>query len=102
MKNLPKGSKMRTMNTKLIHSVIFLLLLAMTAHEAHAAVSHDVEACEVCIHLQSNDDALADTSVAYLAYDIALHQKVVNHSSITANIALHSSDLIRGPPLYTL
>ncbi|MCX7554713.1 hypothetical protein OS175_12555 [Marinicella sp. S1101] len=89
------------MNTKLIHSIIFALLLALTAHEAHSAVSHDVEACEVCIHVQSNDDAVPASAATYLSMETAIAIKCSGNFNAFIKPTTQHTDLIRGPPQHS-
>lgn len=89
------------MNTKLIHTIIFALLMSLTAHEAHSAVSHDVEACEVCIHIQSNDDALNTPANSYSEFETALPTKCSGNINALFNKRSYTADLIRGPPAHS-
>lgn len=91
------------MNTRLIHVVVFLLLLSLTAHEMHAAVSHDAEeACEVCIHVQSNDDVLPAAEPHYLLLDVAYHVKIKSTTQTFQSNTSCAADPIRGPPQFSL
>lgn len=96
-----KDRKIAPMKTKFIHSVILMLLLALTAHEAHAAVSHDVEACEVCIHVQTNDDMDVDSAQTYIELETALHIKCSGNINEVSQNTIQSADLIRGPPKFS-
>ncbi len=73
----------------------------MSVHVVHTSVMHDSESCEVCIHVQSNDDWSDERADHYLVFDAALHDRFSgdNHSSVHA--FQHNSDLIRGPPCFT-
>ena len=89
------------MNTNHIHIVVVLLLLSLTVHEAHAATSHETEACEVCIHIQSNDDVLPVNSPQYILIDSAFHLKLKAQYLPLKNTIDYSADFIRGPPQFS-
>lgn len=89
------------MNTNFIHCLIILLLLALSAHEAHAAVFHDIEACEVCIHVQSNNDLDIDSAQPYVEFDIALHIKCSGNFSEFISDSVQTAEFIRGPPTFS-
>lgn len=89
------------MNTKIIHSVILLLLLSLTVHEIHASVIHDVETCDTCIHVQSNGNALEVSNSQYLLLDTAFHLKIKTPQQQFTPSLPHTADFIRGPPLFS-
>ncbi|MGJ8664442.1 MAG: hypothetical protein ACSHWU_12375 [Marinicella sp.] len=85
----------------MIHIVLFVLLLSMTAHAAHATVVHETEKCEVCIHMQTNDDWMDEPVKHYLVHDTSLHQKYASEINHSVNFKVLPTDLIRGSPLNT-
>ena len=91
---------MATMNTRFIHIMIVMLLLSLTAHEAHSAVIHDVETCEVCVQAQSNDDSTTGQQPQYLLFDDALIKNRV-HQTVSNPVEQTAVDFIRGPPIFS-
>jgi hypothetical protein len=89
------------MNVSTIHSVILLLLLSLTVHEVHMSVNHDIETCDVCIHMQSNNDAIVDTSPQYVLLDAAFHLKIKAQYPHLKPSLQTTADLIRGPPAFS-
>jgi len=73
----------------------------MSAYVVHSSLAHDVEKCEVCIHVQSNDDWSDERSEIYLAFDIALHAQFNGDTLLSTNHTSPATDLIRGPPSFT-
>ncbi len=86
------------MNTKIIHLVIAFILLSLTAHEVHTVVIHDVETCDVCIQIQSNDDGSDDASPQYIELDLAFHLKTKAENHTLKLLFQTTADYIRGPP----
>ena len=84
-----------------IHSVILLLLLSLTVHEVHMSVNHDIETCDVCIHIQSNNDAIVDTSQHYILLDVAFHLKIKAQYPHLKPSLQQTADFIRGPPAFS-
>ncbi len=78
-----------------------MLLLSLTAHEVHASVIHDVETCDVCIHIQSNNDVLGDISPPYILLDLAFHLKIKAQQNPLKPTLQSTADYIRGPPTFS-
>jgi hypothetical protein len=89
------------MNTKIIHITVLFLLISLTAHEVHAVVVHDAETCDVCIHIQSNNDALVDNPPQYIVLDLAFHLKFKAQITRFQSTLNSTADLIRGPPSFS-
>ncbi len=81
--------------------MILMLLLSLTAHEVHASVIHDVETCDVCIHIQSNDDGLGNLSPPYILLDVAFHLKIKAQQNPLKLTLQPAADYIRGPPTFS-
>jgi hypothetical protein len=45
------------MNHRLTHTLIVLFLLALSANMVHTVSFHDHGVCDICLHVQSSDDA---------------------------------------------
>ena len=90
-----------SMNASTIHSVILLLLLSLTVHEVHMSVNHEIDTCDVCIHIQSNNDAIVDTSPQYILLDVAFHLKIKASSPHLKPSSQQTADFIRGPPAFS-
>ncbi len=91
----------RTMNSRLIHSVILMLLLSLTVHEAHSAVIHEFETCDVCIHIQSNDDSTLNYQSQYILLDVAFQIKIKAHTHDLIPTIQTTVEFIRGPPTFS-
>lgn len=89
------------MNYKVIHGFLFILLLSLSAYMVHTSVVHDTETCEVCIHVQSNDDWLNEDSLHYLVFDTAQHAQFTAENHLAVHTLQNTADLIRGPPCFT-
>lgn len=72
--------------------------MALFAHEAHAFVAHEGEACEICIHLQSNDDFIETESYQEVTFIGFKNSEFIEHiADFLPQIHL-VKDPIRGPP----
>ncbi|TDR22313.1 hypothetical protein [Marinicella litoralis] len=89
------------MNFKVIHGILFILLLSLSAYVVHTSLAHDSETCEVCIQVQSNDDWSEQSSSPYLVFDTALHEKISTATQLADYHFQPAADLIRGPPSFT-
>lgn len=81
--------------------MIVMLLLSLTAHEVHSAVIHDVETCEVCVQVQSNDDSATGQQPQYVLFDDAFHIKTKAHLTILSPVEKIAVEFIRGPPIFS-
>lgn len=89
------------MNSKVIHSLVFILLLSLSAHVVHTSLVHDTETCDVCIQVHANDDWLDPSSDSYLLFDTALNAQFIGENHQLLNTYHHPSGYIRGPPALT-
>jgi hypothetical protein len=89
------------MNHKTIHTLLFLMLAALTANMVHVIQVHDQGVCDICLHLRSADDVdgPADNQTfipSRLTFTPQISWRSDFHSSLS-----NSLDSIRGPPLFS-
>jgi len=88
------------MNSKYIHGILFVFLVALTANMVHVISIHDNDVvCEICLHIQSNHDfdAVADSDTFIEPLPTAQHAQTWHSVFISRSVAQHAA--IRAPPI---
>ncbi len=89
------------MTVRTTHILILFFVTALSAHMAHEVVAHEDAVCEVCLHVQSLDDALPVADLPHSQLIDRSNQQ--NQLWINAFIDTNhqSIDSIRGPPQFS-
>ena len=89
------------MSPKTIHTLLFLILAALTANMVHVIQVHDQGICDICLHLRSSDDVdgPADNQTT-IAASLSFSQPVLWLSDFHSSLP-NGHDSIRGPPLFS-
>ena len=85
------------MNNRTLYSMLIVFLTALTVNMAHVVVEHERNVCEVCLHIQANDemDVAAEPDVNGV---IQPHQSPFSPPALVHVSRTYSLQSIRAPP----
>ena len=88
-----------SMNNKTLCSLLFVFLTALTVNMAHVVLEHERDVCEICLHIQTNDemDVAAESDLSVIEQP---HQTTFCSPSLIHDSHTESLDSIRAPPLF--
>lgn len=86
-------------NNRVLYSLIFAFLTAVTVNAAHEVVEHERSVCEVCLHSYANND-FDDVVPTALVFPTLKHQNDTAVITLLLSDKFLSQDSIRAPPLF--
>lgn len=89
------------MKHKFIHGFLLFLLVALTANRVHVVATHqDDTLCEICLHIQSNDDVDTPTENFSSLEFIDPQQDIGSYQFGFKASTTPRHDAIRGSPTF--
>ncbi len=88
------------MNNRTIICFIVVLMVSMTSSLVHELTIHDTNVCDVCLHIQSNDDGDLNNGTFSLVPVVESTSNVTIWENSVYQRTIVDGNSIRGPPYF--
>lgn len=87
------------MSNRVINSLIFVLLTALSVNSTHEIVEHERSICELCLYSHANND-FDDLAPVTLSLPKLSHQHISPIVALLESDNVSTQDSIRAPPFF--